>query len=296
MRPRLGPAILADGLRGLARSRALAASALIVIGVTFSVAALALLTAENLATAVRSWGHPDVLRVYLDDAATPEDAAVLADDLGVDPRVASAVPRAPEEIRRQFDDTFPEMQELTALFDSSPFPPEVEIHVAPGATEAVRTELAQRLAARPLVAAVLTDDLWAHRLLDAARWIRRAGQVTGLFFALAAAVVVGGVVRLSLTARRDEIRLMQVVGASRTFIAGPFVVEGLVLGTAGGLLAVAAAWGALAIIGRAVPGISMLAPAGFFAFGQAAALVALAGGAGAVAAAWTVGRALAGDV
>ncbi len=57
--------------------------------------------------------------------------------------------------------------------------------------------------------------------------------------ALAAALTVANVVRLAAYARRDEIEIMQLVGAPLPYIRGPFVAEGVLQGGAGALLAIA---------------------------------------------------------
>jgi cell division transport system permease protein len=51
-------------------------------------------------------------------------------------------------------------------------------------------------------------------------------------------------VKLAILSRADEIEIMQLVGASRAMIQGPFVLEGMTQGLAGGVLAVLALWGA----------------------------------------------------
>ena len=60
--------------------------------------------------------------------------------------------------------------------------------------------------------------------------------------AVAAAVTVATVVRLGLRARRDELEIMELVGAPLAFIRGPFVAEGFLQGGIGALLAIAALW------------------------------------------------------
>ncbi len=115
----------------------------------------------------------------------------------------------------------------------------VSLSPAAGMRDAVQ----QRLETQAGVMAVLGDDLWTGRLLRLSEFIRSTGMLTGLAFSLAAALVVAGVTRLSLAARRDEIAVMWVVGAQRAFISGPFVVEGVTLGLSGALLSWLAAWG-----------------------------------------------------
>ena len=61
----------------------------------------------------------------------------------------------------------------------------------------------------------------------------------GLLLTVAAALTVANVVRLALYARRDEIEIMQLVGAPQAYIRGPFVMEGVLQGGIGAVLALA---------------------------------------------------------
>ena len=64
------------------------------------------------------------------------------------------------------------------------------------------------------------------------------GLVIVALLAVAAAMTVANVVRLAAYARRDEIEIMQLVGAPFAFIRGPFVAEGILQGGAGALVAI----------------------------------------------------------
>lgn len=81
---------------------------------------------------------------------------------------------------------------------------------------------------------------------DAVRWIRAAAGVVRLgtfvaagLLALVAVVVAANTVGLTLFARRREIGIMQLVGATGGFVAGPFLIEGALLGTGGAVVALA---------------------------------------------------------
>ena len=68
----------------------------------------------------------------------------------------------------------------------------------------------------------------------------------------AAALTVASVVRLALLARREEIHIMQLVGAPLAYIRGPFVVEGVIQGAVGAVAALVVLWmGFVAIRSRA---------------------------------------------
>jgi cell division transport system permease protein len=61
--------------------------------------------------------------------------------------------------------------------------------------------------------------------------------VLGLVLAVASGFTIANVIRLSVYSREDEIEIMRLVGASKAFIRGPFLVEGSLSGAMGGLLA-----------------------------------------------------------
>jgi cell division transport system permease protein len=71
--------------------------------------------------------------------------------------------------------------------------------------------------------------------------IRRIGAMTagilGGGFALVAALIIGTAIRIAIFARRDEILIMRLVGATNGFIRRPFLLEGALTGLAGGVLA-----------------------------------------------------------
>ncbi len=95
--------------------------------------------------------------------------------------------------------------------------------------------LGGQLRQMPGVADVRYDRQWLNRLLAAINIIRGVGLVLGCLLTFAAALTVANVVRLALFARRDEIDIMQLVGAPQMFIRGPFVMEGVLQGGIGAL-------------------------------------------------------------
>lgn len=75
------------------------------------------------------------------------------------------------------------------------------------------------------------------KLLAVARGVKIAGLVVGVFLCLATLTVINTTIRLAIYARRREIRIMQLVGATKWFIRLPFLLEGLFQGVVGGVLA-----------------------------------------------------------
>ena len=78
----------------------------------------------------------------------------------------------------------------------------------------------------------------AHKILDVAHLIEVLFLVAVLILLLASTLLIANTIRLSIFARRREVEVMKLVGASNWFIRGPFMLEGLMTGFIGALLAV----------------------------------------------------------
>ena len=97
-----------------------------------------------------------------------------------------------------------------------------------------RTWRRSRSSPEPGVAAVRYREQITDKLLTLARGIRTAGLVTALLMGVATLVIVSTSIRLTFYARRREIRIMQLVGATNAFIRLPFILEGAFHGVVGG--------------------------------------------------------------
>src|SRR4029453_16925919 len=140
---------------------------------------------------------------------------------------------------QRFKADFPELGDVAAAAEN-PFPASIEVRLTPDPRSAGMADaMAIELAARPGVADVRYDGRWLARITTAVTAARVGGLAIAAVLILGAAFTVASVVRLSLESRRDEIDIMQLVGAPAAFIRGPFVAEGALLGGVGAAAALA---------------------------------------------------------
>jgi cell division transport system permease protein len=231
---------------------------------TIAIAFLALggflLVTANLQRFVRQWMESAELSVYLrDDIAEGERETVRA-RLAEDAAVLNVDYLTKDAALERFRADFPELADVSAGVGGNPFPASFEVRLRPGPGVADNAAALSR-ALMPLdgVADVQFDRQWLERVLSLIAGIRMAGLAVTIVLLLGAAFTVTAVVRLSLHERRDELDIMQLVGAPMAFIRGPFVVEGLLLGGMGAILALAAlglAFGTLrSWLGREATGV-----------------------------------------
>ncbi len=183
-----------------------------------------------------AWAGEVRISVYLAPGADLEKARAAA-ALVAAPRRVEAVP-GPLALRRLSESLGEEARLLDGVGPDA-LPDAVEV-AAPGITLAEARGLAERLRQVPGAGDVDFGNVWLERLERFVSRGRAAGIVLLAALSLATALLVSNTLRLAVFARRDEIEIMKLVGATDAFVGAPFLVEGLAQGLLGSGLAVAA--------------------------------------------------------
>jgi cell division transport system permease protein len=95
---------------------------------------------------------------------------------------------------------------------------------------------AERVRAIAGVAKVDYNQEWIDALAGLIRYIELAAIGVGVILSAAAVTIIGNTIRLALLSRREEIEILQLIGATRAFIRVPYLLEGAVLGICGSAL------------------------------------------------------------
>ena len=211
------------------------------IGLALFVLGGFLVVTANLDRLGAEWSRAAELSVYLKDEVTPAERFAIQGTLASSGVVAASEYVSKTDALARFRQTFSDLSNALDGLGGNPLPASIEARLqpGPGTADAVDT-LAARLRQQPGVADVRYDRQWLARLMSAIGVIRGVGLVLGAVLTIAAALTVANVVRLALYARRDELEIMQLVGAPQAYIRGPFVMEGVLQGGAGALVALAA--------------------------------------------------------
>jgi cell division transport system permease protein len=191
-----------------------------------------------LGTWVVSWSEhvKDQLevKVFFVDGVTPKQVNTVGGFLRTDDRIKDYqfVTRAEalERMRKKYP-------ELTADLPTNPLPASYEI--TPRRAEEVK-ELSAAIRAQKFagVERVKDGQQTSKRILQVARVIEVVFLLAVVVLLIASVLLIANTIRLSIFARRREIEVMKLVGATNWFVRGPFMVEGLVCGFAGAVAAV----------------------------------------------------------
>ena len=205
-----------------------------------------LLVSANLQSVVDRWAAAAEMSVYLRDDFDPAARQALIDELQAHAAVAGVEFVAKEHALERFKVDFPELADVASA-TGNPFPPSIEVRLRTDPTSTGAAQgLAELLLQREGIVDVRYDQQWLARLLAVLASIRVAGFAIAAVLMLGAAFTVTAVVRLSLQARREELDIMQLVGAPFSFIQGPAVAEGTLLGGIGALVSLLVLWAVFA--------------------------------------------------
>jgi cell division transport system permease protein len=186
--------------------------------------------------AARASADAAVLHVYLRDDASQADVDKLHTKLLSDSRVARVSYVSKAEALKQAARR-PGLPDLTGVTDPNPFPASFDLTLRRvQEVGAVAASVQHDPPVDPVVPTSYEAGTY-QRLQQVLTWVGVAGAVLVLLLAFVAVTVTANGVRAAVHARRDEVMIMQLVGARRWMVRGPFVIEGALTGAAAGILA-----------------------------------------------------------
>jgi cell division transport system permease protein len=235
---------------------------LLTISVAMFVLGGFLLVNVNVQDWIARWTSAAELSVYLADTISAEDRAAIERVLSSSRIVTGHEYVGHAEALRRFRALFPDLAEAAGQLGERPLPASYEVRLQPdAATDTAVATLSDRLRNTRGVTDVRYDRHWIARLVSFAEAGRIAGIALAAVLVLAAALTVASVIRLALHARQHEVEIMHLVGAPLAFIRGPFVVEGVLQGGLGAVVALAVLYGSF-VATRARVGVWLAGVAG----------------------------------
>lgn len=242
------PYFVKEGFANLSRSKFAAfastsaiAVALVLVGV-FGVVGY---EAKVVSTMLRE--QAGEMEVFIEQDASEQEQNALLARVKTMPGVAGTEFVSHEEAAKIFRREFGE--EASAFEDPTFLPASIKMEMEPGyATPDSMSQMASVIEGwRSVDDVVLNRDLLV-RVAENRQLINAIGIALGGIVLLAAIFLVANTIRLTIYARRLLIRTMKLVGATDRFVRRPFLVEGIVQGLTGGMLAAGFVWGVYRVV------------------------------------------------
>ncbi len=244
---------LRDAFRSLWRNKFMTIASVATVAISMVILGAAwilVLNTEYLASTMESELE---INVYLEKELTRDAALEIKDKIQKVSGVEEAVFIAKEEGLEDMEERFGEESDLLqSLGGVNPLPDVYRIKALDGD---LVPQIASELAALEGIETVRYGQGFVEKLLSLTDWLRTVGL--GVIFAvgLAAIFLIATTIRLTVFARRREVTIMKLVGATNWYIRWPFFLEGMIIGFAGAFLAVMSIY---FIYGQLVQNISVM--------------------------------------
>ncbi|SFL45882.1 permease-like cell division protein FtsX [Pelosinus propionicus] len=191
------------------------------------------LNLNNMASTLESQVQ---ISVYLQDGLTDLEMREVGTRITKIPGVVQVNFVGKEEAMSRFKERLGEQQGLlNALGEANPLPNAFEVKV--DKTERVKAAAQAMMQFKGVENAKFGQEV-VEQLFALTKMVRIFGLIIIVFLALAALFIISNTIRITVFARRKEIGIMKYVGATNWFIRWPFLLEGMMLGFGGALVAV----------------------------------------------------------
>lgn len=222
-------------IHSLRRNNWMSVASIGTVAVSLFIFGMFLMLVMNMNKMVDAMESQVQIMVYLEDDFSRDDARELEVDLKKMQGVEKVTFVPKEEAMEKFKERLGDQKTLLdALDETNPLPDSFEVMVLQ--PEMVKTAAENIEKFEGVDSAKYGQDVMEH-LFDITRLIRIFGFALMMVLALATLFIISNTIRLTVFARRKEIAIMKYVGATDWFIRWPFVLEGIVMGFLGSLIA-----------------------------------------------------------
>ena len=250
--------VLGSAATGLWRNRTMSVGAIITTTIMLITLAAFLAINDTLNQMVSALGRKSNLIAYVRDDARPSDVTRIIRDLQGRSGVAEVVFVTKEDALRIFQERFTDQADVIDILQANPLPASVELRMEnPAVLPSLADEL--RASSDTFETVVVPLDV-VERLIAVSNVSRVAGTAMVIALTGVTLFVVVNTIRVAVYARRQEIEIMKLVGATDWFVRGPFVIEGAFIGVFGATMAAGTMLALYAQVGPSITQIISFLP------------------------------------
>jgi len=224
-------------LRNMRQWPFLCAASILTMAIALATVATFFLVVVNIEQLAQRWTAEIQVVAYLDSPPSAVALPGLIRDIKAFPEVAAVSYVSQQDAMARFKERLGDDESLLEGISDDVLPASFEI----GLHKEFRTQEGVSQFIAKLENSLGLSDLhygqeWLQRFNRFVQMLRYVGMILGGFLLLAALFIVSNTIKLTLYARRDELEIMSLVGATRRFIKIPFMLEGAIQGLLGGVL------------------------------------------------------------
>ena len=211
------------------------------IGVALAMPGLLWMLQSNVQSLTHQWQGSTGLTVYMALGASEQSIEETATALEREPAVTRFQLTTPQQaldelLARSSESDL--LQQAIAEVETNPLPTSFAVALDSTQPFLAMETLSRRLAAQAGVDEVVIESTWLERLRDLSRLANHGGSALSAMLLVAAVLVTFAAIRLAIDARLAELRVLALIGATRSQLRRPFLYFGSAYGLGGGIMAI----------------------------------------------------------
>jgi cell division transport system permease protein len=207
------------------------------ISLALLIASLFLLVYVNLEGMAEGWSDKVQVTAYFDSEPAPLAVAALKGRVNAIPGTAKVVFVSQQDAEKRLRNRLKGQESLLEGITPEVLPASLEISLKRGYRDTASVDTyVKSLKQIQGVSEVQYGEEWVRRFNSFMNLFRLMGMLLGGFLAITVLFIVSNTIKLTIYARKDELDLLGLVGATRFFIKAPFLIEGILQGAVGAIV------------------------------------------------------------
>jgi cell division transport system permease protein len=221
---------LGEAFRSLWRNYFMTIAAVVTVFLSMFLLGVVMVFVFNINAVLQDVEQKVEISIFLKDTATFEEVEAMRLELVARPEVKEVQYIDKDEALRRLKEDLKEHEELLNDLPANPLPASLEVSLNDPEQAGV---VATAFEGRPIVDEVRYGKEIAERIFRVTSVIRNISAVFVFLLGAVSILLISNTIRLSIYARRREVEIMKLVGATNWFIRWPFIIEGLAVGVVG---------------------------------------------------------------
>lgn len=236
--------ILKAGMQNFIRNATLAVAAIAVMVITLSIILFSVIANATFNNTIQQINDKIDISVYLEDDVTTEQKDQLIRDLQDFPNVREVSYLSKEDALAAYKEQNKDNLDLLLAISQADNPLPATIQIKPRDPNKISD--IQAYLDKPEVKELQSDETSysgdrrtaLDNITSATKFMRQAGLVGVIIFAVVSMLIIFNTIRMAIFNRRDELQIMRLLGASTSYIRGPFIVETVLYGVVSAIISI----------------------------------------------------------
>ncbi|MCK4524632.1 ABC transporter permease [candidate division WOR-3 bacterium] len=229
--------IFQEAFKGFFKNKSMSLITIGIISVSIFIFGLFIIGTANLMNLIKLAEDKIEMVAYINENTNENGIQSVRNNILSIAGVQSVEYISKEQAKEQFIKDFKDNASLLEVFENNPLPASIKVHISIAYKNPENlNNISEKIALFKEISDVDYGAEWVDELDRAVKFLFIIDIILGIIIALASVFIVFNTIRLTIMARKDQIDIMDLVGATESYIEIPYIIEGVFHGLLGSLI------------------------------------------------------------